>query len=131
MQLTGGADFDSSSGYMSSSPSIAQLKRALTISEQIQKLEAELAALFGASAKAPASAKTAAATAQPRRKKRGLSAAGRARIAAAQKARWAKARNGAPKAAGQPKARRTLSPEARARIVAAVKRRWAEAKRAK
>jgi hypothetical protein len=65
-----------------------------------------------------------------------LSAEGRARIAAAQKARWAKVKGttvaapAAPKA-GKRKAKRNLSPEARARIVAAVKRRWAKAKKAK
>jgi len=131
MHLTGGANSDSSSGYMSFPPSIEQLKKAITISEQIQKLEAELAALFGANVNVSAPAKIATKVAKPGRKKRGLSAAGRARIAAAQKARWAKLRGGVPKAAGKPKAKRVLSPEARARIVAAVKRRWAKARKAK
>ena len=120
---------------MSTTPSIDQLKRAIAISEQIQKLEAELASVLGSSAKASAPAKVAAVAVKPGRRKRGLSAEGRARIAAAQKARWAKTKgdSGAEASAEAPKAgkrrkKRNLSPEARARIVAAVKRRWAKAK---
>ncbi len=122
---------------MSTTPSIDQLKRAIAISEQIQKLESELASLLGSSAKVSAPAYVAAVAAKPGRRKRGISAEGRARIAAAQKARWAKVKGAddaapapAPKATRKRKGKRTLSPEARARIVAAVKRRWAKAKKA-
>jgi hypothetical protein len=124
---------------MSTTPSIDQLKRAVSISEEIEKLQAELEALLGASAKVSAPAVSAAPAAPKARKaKRGLSAEGRARIAAAQKARWAKAK-GSPAATPAPaakpgrkaKAKRVLSPEARARIVAAVKRRWARERKAK
>jgi hypothetical protein len=124
---------------MSTTPSIDQLKRAIAISEQIQNLEAELASILGSSSKTSAPAKVAAVAAKPGRRKRGLSAEGRARIAAAQKARWAKAKGGevaeasaeaAPKA-GKRRKKRNLSPEARERISAAVKRRWAKAKKAK
>ncbi len=123
---------------MSTTPSIDQLKRAITISEQIQKLESELASILGSSAKASAPAKVAAVAVKTvKGRKRGLSAEGRARIAAAQKARWAKVKGtvvAAPAAApkkGKRKGKRNLSPEARARIVAAVKRRWAKVKKAK
>jgi len=127
---------------MSTTPSIDQLKRAVALSEEILKLEAELASLFGGSAPAKAAAvKTAAAPAPKARKgKRGLSAEGRARIAAAQKARWAKmkgasaapvAKAAAPAKAAGKKVKRVLSPEARAKIVAAVKRRWAKVRKAK
>ncbi|MEZ0254473.1 MAG: hypothetical protein ACAI37_04305 [Chthoniobacter sp.] len=124
---------------MSTTPSIDQLKRAIAISEQIQNLEAELASILGASSKASAPAKVAAVAAKPGRRKRGLSAEGRARIAAAQKARWAKTKGGeaveasadATPKAGKRRKKRNLSPEARARIVAAVKRRWAKAKKSK
>jgi hypothetical protein len=120
---------------MSTTPSIDQLKRAITISEQIQKLESELASILGASARVSAPAKVAAAAAKPGRRRRGLSAEGRARIAAAQKARWAKVKGAAAAAPaakkGRRKKKRNLSPEARARIVAAVKRRWAKARKAK
>jgi hypothetical protein len=127
---------------MSTTPSIDQLKRAITVSEQIQKLESELASILGTSARVSAPAKVASVAAdKPARTRKGLSAAGRARIAAAQKARWAKAKGDAAPAAAAPKAaakskskgkvKRVLSPEARARIVAAVKRRWAKARKAK
>ena len=61
-----------------------QLKHAATIKEKITSLEKELVAILGGApaAKAPA--------AKPVKKKRKMSAAGRARVSAAQKARWAK-----------------------------------------
>ena len=52
---------------------------------------------------------------------RTISAAGRARIAAAQRARWAKARKG-----GRSRAKRTLSAAGRERIAAAQRARWAK-----
>ncbi len=68
-------------------------------------------------------------------KKGVISAAGRARIVAAQKARWAKikAAQGAKPAAAKassakPAAKSSLSAAARAKIAAAVKARWAKAK---
>ena len=60
----------------------AQLKRAAAIKDEITSLESELGAILGA----PTT------VAKPMKKKRGMSAAGRARVAAAQKARWAKIR---------------------------------------
>ena len=55
-------------------------------------------------------------------KKGGMTAAGKRRIAAAQRKRWAllKASQAAPK-----KARRKMSAEGRANIIAATKKRWA------
>lgn len=63
----------------------AQLNRAADIKEMIASLEKELAGILGASAP---TVKTLAA--KPVKKKRTMSAEGRARVAAAQKARWAK-----------------------------------------
>ena len=65
----------------------------------------------------------------PEPKKRTMSPEGRARIAAAARARWAKQR-GTSKAAmpGKRTKKRTMSPEARARISAAAKARWAKSK---
>jgi hypothetical protein len=65
------------------------------------------------------------------RKRRGMSAAGRARIIAAQKARWTKvhAERGAVKAPPII-GRRRMSAAGRARIAAAARARWAKAKRA-
>jgi hypothetical protein len=62
-----------------------------------------------------------------------LSAAARARIGAAQRARWAKVRAGSgqtPKVVTMPK-RRTMSAAARKKIAAAQRARWAKVKSAK
>jgi hypothetical protein len=59
-----------------------------------------------------------------------LSAAGKARIAAAQRARWAKLR-GAPKKAAPVTHKRTMSPAARRKIAAAQRARWAKVKAGK
>lgn len=63
--------------------SSAQLKRAAGIKDRIAALEKQLDALLGASASAPKAAK-------PAKRNNKISAAGIARIKAAQKARWAK-----------------------------------------
>lgn len=63
---------------------VAQLKRAVAIKERIERLESELGLLLRNSS-------TAEAVPTPRRgKRRKISAAGRAKIAAAAKARWAR-----------------------------------------
>jgi hypothetical protein len=59
------------------------------------------------------------------RKKRTISAAGRKRIAAAQRARWAKIKGHKVVSISSRKGR-TMSPAARKRIVAAQKERWAK-----
>lgn len=125
-----------------SNTSINQLKRAVQLAELIDKLEGELNQILASaggkvSTNASAAPKVAKAPKAPKpaRKKGGMSAEGRARIVAAQKARWAKIKAGkgsaAPaKAAVAPKGkgRRKISPEARARMVAGVKARWARIK---
>ena len=77
------------------------------------------------------SAETTVAPGPLKRKRRKISAAGRARIAEAQRKRWAESKKApepsAPKAAPKPK--RKLSAAGRRAIVAAAKKRWA-AKRA-
>jgi len=100
--------------------STEQLRRAIAIKEQIENLQEQFDSLFGAPT--PLAAPRAV-------KKRGMSAAGRARIAAAQKARWAKQKQ-AQVVAGKPakKRRGKLSAEGRARIIAAQKARWAKIK---
>ena len=60
--------------------------------------------------------------------KRKVSAAGRRRMALAQKARWAKIKGESAKpapAAKQPKGKRRISEEGMKRIIAATKKRWA------
>jgi hypothetical protein len=66
------------------------------------------------------------------RKRRKLSAAGRARIAEAQRKRWAEAKRAtepAPLETSKPK--RKLSAAGRKRIIAATKKRWAAVREAK
>ena len=62
----------------------------------------------------------------PKRKRGRMSAAGRARIAEAQRKRWAELKKKSePKAAAKPKPKRKLSRAGKAAIVAALKKRWA------
>ena len=99
-----------------------QLRRAADVKERIDALEEELSQLLGAPAPAPAAA------AAPKRKQ--ISAAGIARIRAAQRARWAAIKSA--KAPGQPtpKRRRKLSAAGRARLAALARARWAKVKAA-
>jgi hypothetical protein len=101
-----------------SSLSVQQLRKAATLKEKIQSLENELGRIFGSSAKSI--------TAVAPKKKRKMSAAGRARIAAAQKARWAKVKGQKVKQS-QPK-KRKMSASAKAKIAAFQKARWAKIK---
>ncbi|HEV2330830.1 MAG TPA: hypothetical protein VGY56_18780 [Verrucomicrobiae bacterium] len=98
----------------------AQLKHAADIKEQIAALENELQAIVrgGGGNSVPS----------PLRSRRNrMSAAGRARIIAAQKARWAKFKKSNGGAAPKTKSRR-FSAAARAKIAAAARARWAKAK---
>ena len=70
-----------------------QLRKAADLQEKIAKLQSELAGLLGGAVKSAAPA------AKPAKKKGGMSAAGRARIVAAQKLRWAKIKAAKAKAA--------------------------------
>lgn len=106
------------SGIIMQQPSIDQLRRALRIAGQIEKLEAQMGAILGGGLGNLALA----ATGKPRRK---MSAAARAKIAAAQRARWAKAKGGKTKGGRK---RGKLSAAGRAAIVAAQKARWAKIK---
>lgn len=109
--------------------SIDQLKRALAIEEQIAALREELRTVLGNPSfkQSSNSVATKPGGKDARRGKR--SAATRAKMAAAQKARWAKSKSESTVPAKGRK-KRVLSPEARARIVAAQKKRWAAIKAA-
>jgi hypothetical protein len=108
----------------------AKLQKALT--EEKAKVESRLAEInqvLGSSAQVEApvvKASPAAPVVSKVNGRRTMSAAGRARIIAAQKARWAKfnAEKGSSKPAK--KGKRTMSPEAKAKIAAAQKKRWAK-----
>jgi len=109
--------------------SAAQLQRAATIKEQIEKLEAELAGILG-----QALAVTPAAAPGVVRKKRTMSAAARAKISAIRKAYWARKRGEiapetTPSVVAKPK--RRISAAGRANIIAATKARWAKYNAAK
>jgi hypothetical protein len=94
-----------------------QLKQAANLKDQISKLEKELGSILGVSAPAAAS-----------RKKSKMSAAGRARIVAAAKARWAKAKKIKPVPVVKKQSK--ISAAGRAKIAAASKARWAKVKAA-
>jgi len=98
---------------------ITQLRHAADLKEKIEAMTKELASILGVST--PASAKA------PKKGK--MSAAGRARVAAAQKARWAKIKAAKP-VAKAPVKKRTMSAAAKAKISAAAKARWAKIKSA-
>ena len=100
-----------------------QLRQAADLQEKIQSLQAELTRLLGGGVPQPR-----AVAPQPARKRK-ISAAGRAAISAAAKARWAKVRAAAPaQAAAKPK--KQMSDAARARLSALAKARWRKAKAA-
>jgi hypothetical protein len=119
--------------------SAQQLRQAADLKEKIVALETELSQLLGSSAKAVATPVAAKAP----KKKGGMSAAGKAKVAAAQKARWAKIN--AAKSALTPvatpakvvvvakpaKKKFVMSAAAKAKISAAAKARWAKVKAAK
>ena len=103
-----------------------QLRRAADLKEKISALEDELAAVLGSAAGAAES------PVAGKAKKRKISAAGIARIKAAQKLRWAKYNKKSAAAAPAPKPKKfTMSAAAKAKIGAAAKARWARIKAAK
>jgi hypothetical protein len=103
-----------------SSLSPQQLRRAADLKDKIQSLENELGRILGASIKPVAAVAL--------RKNRKMSAAGRAKIAAAARARWAKVKGRKSVAKPVKKARRKMSAAARAKIAAAARARWKKAK---
>lgn len=109
------------------------LRQAAQLKEQIAKLQGELNRLAGAPAVKPVVVK---AVSPAPKKKGGMSAAGKARIVAAQKARWAKIKAAkvvapAVKPAKPAKKKFVMSAAAKAKISAAAKARWAKIKAAK
>ena len=102
--------------------SAQQLRQAADLKEKISALENQLSQLLGSTTT----------VAKATKKKGGMSAAGKAKIAAAQKARWAKVKAAKPvvKAAKPAKKKGGMSAAGRARIAAAAKARWAAAKAA-
>ena len=117
-----------------STPNLAQLKQALAISEKIEALQAELASVVGGGSTV-ASIVEAVSTSVAKAGKRTMSAATKAKMRAAQQARWAVKRGESVVASVVTtekklvkKAKGTMSADGRARIVAAQKARWAKIK---
>ena len=106
----------------------AQLRHAADLKEKIESLQHELSRLHGSNDGA-----VSAAAAPGRRGKRKISAAGIARIRAAQKLRWSKVKGASAPAAKKTGKRgpRKMSASARAKIAAAQKARWAKVRAAK
>ncbi len=99
----------------------SQLKRAAALKEQIEKLNKELSGILGVSTNfGPTSSKG-----------RGMSAAVKRKIAAAQKARWRRAKAVKNSANPTAKAKKKMSPATRAKLAAKLKAYWAAKKRAK
>ena len=98
----------------------AQLRHAADLKEKIESLQHELGRLHGSNGAVSA--------APVKGGKRKISAAGIARIRAAQKARWAKAKGASAPAAKKAGKRgpKKMSAAARAKIAAAQKARWAK-----
>jgi len=104
---------------------VTQLKRAATIREQIETLTKELKRVLGASMN------DGAAPTRPRT----MSAAQKRKIAAAQRARWAKVRREQPAASGAKGGttakKRRMSPATRAKVAARMKAYWAKKRSSK
>ena len=87
--------------------------------QQLEQLDSAISVLEGLGGNNSYSARTSS------RAGRVVSALARRRMAAAQRARWARVRQGSGKSAGKPRVVRILSADARRRIAAAQKARWA------
>jgi|SRR5580658_2426399 hypothetical protein len=99
---------------------VGELRKILSIKEKIEELQRKLESLANdGEIPSPFSVELP--------KKRRMSAAGRARIAAGAKKRWAKWRSGSALPA---KKKRKVSRAVRAKMAAAARQRWAEAKAA-
>ena len=93
------------------------LRRAADIKERIDALQEELSGLLGDGAPAAAT---------PTKTRKKISAAGIARIRAAQRARWAEIKKGGAPA----KPKRKVSAAGRAKLAALARARWAKVKAA-
>ena len=109
----------------STNVSTDQLRRALQIKQQIETLESQLSSLLSG-------APTIRRQGTRMGGRRTMSASARARIAAAQRARWAKAKGTSSSNGNAPgKRRKKMSAAGRAAIAAAQRARWARKKAGK
>ncbi len=98
--------------------SVQQLRHAAALRERIEALERQLAGILGGSVPAAAAPV----------KRRKMSAAGRARIAAAARARWARVRAAKGASGAQAAPKRKMSAAGRARLAALARARWKKVK---
>jgi len=103
-----------------------QLRRAADLKDKIAVLQKQLDQLMGVSG----TGKTSAAPKAEKPARRKMSAAGIAKIRAAQKARWAKIKAAQVPVQKLVAKKRTMSAAAKAKISAAAKARWAKVKAA-
>jgi len=101
----------------------SQLHRIIAIKEQIETLQGELAGIAGDNGETAVPAKA-------KKGKRRMSAAGRAAISAAAKARWARVKDTAIAPKTRKKRDRRSSPAVRAKLAAAARARWAKVRAA-
>jgi phage protein D len=101
-----------------------QLHRIIAIKEQIETLQGQIDSLAVGGGEKPSP------TALQVSKKRRMSAAARARIAAGARARWARVKGTRGKAKAAKKADRRSSPTVRAKLAAAARARWAKVRAA-
>ena len=108
--------------------STAQLRQALQLREQIEALQQKLGSILGGKESPPAASKKGK-QGRPAGK-RTVSPEARAKIAAAQQARWARVKSAAsPKAKAKTAAKKKgITAEGRARLSAAMQARWAAKK---
>ncbi|HZQ46981.1 MAG TPA: hypothetical protein VFC07_08220 [Verrucomicrobiae bacterium] len=99
-------------------PSTAELKRALKIRAKIESLEQKLDLIMGSSPNGSGHQAT----------RRKMSASARARIAKAQRARWAKLKGKTVSKAAPKAKQRKMPAAAKAKLAAIARARWAKVK---
>src|SRR5436190_19561256 len=108
--------------------SLSKLTEALSIRNQINTLERRLSSLFTGGGFTAPSASTS--RSRGSRKRKPMSAATRAKLAAAAKARWAQRKGTAPAAKGPAKKKGGLTAAGRKKLSDAMTARWAARRRA-
>jgi hypothetical protein len=106
---------------------VEQLRRVVAIKVKIERLEAKLAKVGGGRGPGRPRADAAAPVVRRRRK---MSAAAKARIAAAQRARWAKVKGREAAPATVVKKKRKVDAATKAKLAAIARARWARVKAA-
>jgi hypothetical protein len=101
---------------------VAQLRKVVAIKEEIEQLEAQLASLADGKASIKAGPLV--------RRRRRMSATARARIGAAQRARWAKVKRHAATPKAGVKKKRKVSAATKARLASVARARGAKVKAA-